>query len=150
MPNSRALVLGGSLAGMCAARALRRSFDEVIVLERDALPGGAEERPGVPQARHVHALLARGWIELERLFPGFQARMRAGGVHELDFGSDFAALRIVAWQDPVPCGLGLYLASRDLTESTVRALFREARVAEVRERVTVTGLVTAGGRVTGV
>ena len=56
---SRAVVLGGSLAGLCAARVLADHFDEVTVVERDALPDVATQRAGVPQGRHVHAMLEK-------------------------------------------------------------------------------------------
>src|SRR5690242_955866 len=95
---NRAVVIGGSIAGLCAARVLAERFDSVVVLDRDSYPAGALDRAGVPQSRHVHALLARGRSELERLFPGFDARMRAAGAHEIDFGRDFAALRVDGWQ----------------------------------------------------
>jgi hypothetical protein len=35
--NLRAVVLGGGMAGLAAARALSSDFDEVIILERDTL-----------------------------------------------------------------------------------------------------------------
>ena len=60
------------MAGLCAARVLSGFYDKVTVIDRDAYPVGAHERPGVPQSRHVHALLMRGRIELDRLFPGFE------------------------------------------------------------------------------
>jgi phytoene dehydrogenase-like protein len=62
-----AVVIGGSLAGLSAGRVLSDFFERVTVIDRDAYPDGAMERPGVPQSRHVHALLARGRKELERL-----------------------------------------------------------------------------------
>jgi hypothetical protein len=40
------------------------------VVERDVLPDDAANRRGVPQGRHLHALLARGSRALEELFPG--------------------------------------------------------------------------------
>ena len=51
-----AVVLGGSAAGLCAAGALAPYFDQVLVLERDELPGGgrapprraAEQAPALP------------------------------------------------------------------------------------------------------
>src|SRR5262249_2233859 len=64
--KNRAVVIGGSMAGMMAARVLADSFQQVIVLERDTLPENAESRAGVPQAKHLHALLPRGRRILEK------------------------------------------------------------------------------------
>ena len=58
--RARALVIGGSLAGLLAARVLSDSYAEVMVIDRDHLPEFPEHRRGVPQAPHAHALLARG------------------------------------------------------------------------------------------
>jgi hypothetical protein len=55
-----AIVIGSSIAGMAAARVLTEHFDQVTVIERDALPSDVDFRNGVPQARHVHVLLMRG------------------------------------------------------------------------------------------
>jgi len=72
--GTRALVIGGGIAGLCAARVLSRYFERVSVVERDLLPGGPEHRPGAPQSHHGHGLLVRGLLELNRLFPGFEDR----------------------------------------------------------------------------
>lgn len=66
-----ALIIGGSVAGLCAARAPSESFERVTVLERDAYPTDAIDRPGVPHGRLFHYLRQRGLLELEDLFPGF-------------------------------------------------------------------------------
>jgi len=79
MPGTSALVIGGSLAGMCAARVLSDFVDRVTIIERDAYPSALDFRPGVPQARHVHNLLARGLHEFEGFFPGFERRLRERG-----------------------------------------------------------------------
>ncbi|MYZ10068.1 NAD-binding protein, partial [Streptomyces sp. SID2999] len=42
--KTAAVVLGGSLAGMLAARALAATGARVTVVERDALPAGPEPR----------------------------------------------------------------------------------------------------------
>ena len=55
-----AVVLGGSLAGLLAARILSDHFEKVTILERDAYLETTEVRKGVPQANHVHGLLLRG------------------------------------------------------------------------------------------
>ncbi|RKR86284.1 flavin-dependent dehydrogenase [Micromonospora pisi] len=67
----RAVVLGGSIAGLLAARVLSDHADEVLVIERDTTDVGLGPRPGVPQGSQVHALLAAGQAQLERWFPGF-------------------------------------------------------------------------------
>src|SRR5215218_3007909 len=69
---SQAVVLGGGIAGLLAARVLRDHFDRVTLVERDDLPPGDVPRRGVPQGRHAHGLLAGGAQVLERLFPGLR------------------------------------------------------------------------------
>jgi hypothetical protein len=71
--GGHAVVIGGSLAGLLAARVLADHFGRVTVVERDAYPGGPEPRKGVPQGRHAHIMLMRGRREFERLFPGLDA-----------------------------------------------------------------------------
>jgi len=65
--RDRALVLGGSFAGLLAARVLSEFFHEVVVLEQDAISTETLYHRGVPQARHLHGLLARGAAALEEL-----------------------------------------------------------------------------------
>src|SRR5213592_4810865 len=89
-----AVVLGGGLAGLAAARLLRRHFPRVVVLERDRRPETAEpedafaswERRGVPQFRHSRAFLARLRVVLLARLPDVLDRLRAAGVRE--FGID--------------------------------------------------------------
>jgi 2-polyprenyl-6-methoxyphenol hydroxylase-like FAD-dependent oxidoreductase len=139
MAGKHAVVIGGSLAGLSAGRVLSDFFERVTVIDRDAYPDGALERPGVPQSRHVHALLARGRKELERLFPGFDRLMRERGAHEIDFGQDFATLRTEGWAAREPDGLRLLFASRNLLESLVRELFRRLPNVTLVERTTSPG-----------
>lgn len=68
------------MAGLLAARVLTDHFDRVTVLERDELVDRPDFRKGVPQAHHVHALLARGARVMADLFPGlFDDLVDAGG-----------------------------------------------------------------------
>ena len=64
--GKHAIVVGAGMGGLLAARALADHFDEVTVLERDALPDSPDPRKGVPQGRHTHGLLAhattRNWL----------------------------------------------------------------------------------------
>ena len=60
MAEQTAIVIGASMAGLLAARVLSEHFDRVVIIERDSLPDSPDVRGGVPQARHVHALLVQG------------------------------------------------------------------------------------------
>ena len=67
--HSHAIVVGGSFAGLLAARVLSNYFQRVTLIERDKYPNAPENRPGVPQSRHLHALLLRGKKIIDRFFP---------------------------------------------------------------------------------
>lgn len=153
MTNGHAIVIGGSMTGLCAARTLSEHFGRVTVVDRDAYPVGAHERPGVPQSRHVHALLMRGRIELERLFPGFERTMIERGAIEVNFGRDFAALRQDGWAERRPNSITTLFASRVLIEATVRELLRRTPNIELIERAEAVGFETRRDgalRVTGI
>jgi 2-polyprenyl-6-methoxyphenol hydroxylase-like FAD-dependent oxidoreductase len=145
MANTHAIVVGGSMAGLCAARVLSDFFERVTLVERDAFPDGISDRPGVPQGRHVHALLARGRIELENLFPGFDVLMRERGAHEINFGWDFATLRADGWAPRRRDGITTFFASRALIESTVRDLLRKRTNVELVDRTEVAALIAERG-----
>jgi 2-polyprenyl-6-methoxyphenol hydroxylase-like FAD-dependent oxidoreductase len=79
--RNRAIVMGGSIAGLAAARVLSDHFRQVILVERDEFGAVGEHRRGVPQARHTHGLLAGGLRVLEGFFPGlFEEARKAGGL----------------------------------------------------------------------
>ena len=145
MANTHAIVIGGSMAGLCAARVLARFYDKVTVIDRDAYPAGAHERPGVPQSRHVHALLMRGRLELDRLFPAFEQTMLERGAIEINFGRDFAALRPDGWAERRPNAITTLFASRVLIEATVRELCRRVANVELIERAEAVGFETIRG-----
>lgn len=87
-PYSRAVVIGGSVAGLTAARVLSKYFESVTVIERTSMPDGADFPKGVPQSRHPHALLLRGEGILEELFPGLKQDLLDGGAQQINFGRD--------------------------------------------------------------
>jgi 2-polyprenyl-6-methoxyphenol hydroxylase-like FAD-dependent oxidoreductase len=82
--RDHAVVIGGSIAGLCAARVLSDFYTRVTVFERDDLPAAAASRATVPQDRHLHMLMARGANEFESMFPGLLADMVAAGVPMLE------------------------------------------------------------------
>ena len=67
--GERAVVLGGGMAGLLAARVLSDSYDCVTVVDRDVLGEAPGPRRGVPQGRHVHVLAAGGLQVLRRSCP---------------------------------------------------------------------------------
>jgi 2-polyprenyl-6-methoxyphenol hydroxylase-like FAD-dependent oxidoreductase len=77
--RDHAVVLGASMAGLLAARVLSEFYRTVTVVDRDLMPAIGQHRRGVPQGRHLHALLARGAIVLEELFPGLRAELAERG-----------------------------------------------------------------------
>ena len=144
MSTTSAIVIGGSLAGMCAARVLSDFVDRVTIVERDAYPTSHEFRPGVPQARHVHNLLARGLREFEGFFPGFEHRMRERGAVPVESGWDVATPWPRGWSRRSHTGLWQLYASRPLIKGTVLELFRNLKNVTLLERTEVTALRAAG------
>src|SRR5271166_2488914 len=82
--RDHAVVIGASIAGLCAARVLSDFYARVTVFERDDLPSAPANRAAVPQDRHVHLLMARGAAEFDGLFPGLLNDMVAAGVPILE------------------------------------------------------------------
>ncbi|MGI5375164.1 NAD(P)/FAD-dependent oxidoreductase [Streptomyces sp. CA-251387] len=145
-----AVVLGGSLAGLLAARALADVADHVTVVERDVLPDGPEPRKGLPQARHVHQLWSGGVRALEELLPGVVAGLREAGAHRLPVTTDMVALSPYGWYRRWAESHHMLLCSRDLLDATVRAAVLADERIELVEGAEVLGPVGTGAAVTGV
>jgi len=119
--GERAIVVGGGLAGLSAARALSDRFGQVVILDRDELPDGATPRAGVPQGKHPHGLLGGGLKALEQLLPGFGNELGRAGAVPINGGFDM--LYEIPGQDPWPrikFGCPTYAMSRPLIELTLR------------------------------
>jgi len=89
--GEHAVVSGASMGGLLAARVLADFYGTVTVVDRDELPEDPVNRRGVPQGRHVHALLARGAQIIDDFFPGILDELAAAGASVLDDG-DLATL----------------------------------------------------------
>ena len=132
--GKQAVVVGAGMAGLTAARSLGDFFERVIILENDALPKKASHRPGTPQSKQVHVLLAGGLQALSRLFPGFEESLSQAGAVRLRMGYDYRLER--PGYDPFPrrdFGLRVYSMTRPLLEFTVRELLGGYRNIELRE-----------------
>lgn len=118
--NGRAVVIGASMAGLAAARALADHFSEVTIVERDEVADTSEPRKGVPQGRHTHALLARGREILEQLFPGLSEEAYAAGAVRTDLTNEVLWFNHGVYLRNGPCDwVGLAL-SRPKLEGLVR------------------------------
>lgn len=149
--QTRAVVLGGSLAGLFAARVLSDAYDEVLIVDRDVIVGVGEPRRGCPQSRHISGLLTGGQRAMEKLYPGITEELFADGVPRGDLAGTvrwyFNGKRLKQQNADMLC-VG---ASRPMLERHVRE--RTEALGNVRflERHTVLGLETTADktRVTG-
>ena len=138
----QAVVVGAGIGGLTAARALADHFEHVLVLERDPLPERAENRPGVPQGKHVHALLAGGQQALCDLFPGFEQDLIRMGAVPIRAGLDVRMER--PGYDPFPqrdLGFDAHAQSRAQLELAVRRRVQAHPRIEVRSPCRVHELV---------
>jgi len=150
--RTRAVVLGGSLAGLLAARVLADHYTEVLVVDRDdVLAAGDDPRRGVPQGTQVHGLLLGGREAVERLLPGWTEGVTARGAAVGDVSSQ------AAWWFPhgrlaqAPSGMDAVAASRPLIEGEVRRRVTALPNVTVRGRTDVAGITATadGTRITG-
>ncbi|WP_416968162.1 NAD(P)/FAD-dependent oxidoreductase [Streptomyces sp. 4F14] len=145
-------MIGGSMAGLLAARALAGTYEEVLIVDRDVLPSGPVHRAGVPQSRHAHWLLAGGLEALESFFPGISGELVAEGATSLDPQQDCAWFFDGHPVERAPSDMTCLMMSRTLLESRVRARTEGLPGVRTLPRHEVTGLLatTGGGRIDGV
>ncbi|MGV0791648.1 FAD-dependent oxidoreductase [Mycolicibacterium sp. XJ1819] len=132
------IVIGASLAGLCAARVLSDVSERVTVYERDDLPNHPAQRPAVPQGRHVHLLMARGAEEFERHFPGLLDDMVADGVPILENRPDCiyfgAAGHVLGTAHRLQRQFTAYVPSRPQLEWQIRRRVRAIDNVEIVHR----------------
>src|SRR5918998_2350918 len=119
--TGHAVVVGASMGGLLAARALSDVYDAVTVVERDVVEAGPVARRGVPQGRHPHGLLARGREVLEDFFPGLTDELVDLGAQTTDLQAGFRWInggRLLCQEPSGLLGLGV---SRLLLEARGRA-----------------------------
>ncbi|AKT37818.1 uncharacterized protein CMC5_019610 [Chondromyces crocatus] len=140
------------MAGLLAARVLSDHFERVTIIERDVISTEPAPRKGVPQARHVHVLLARGLDVLGELFPGVGDELAAAGAERIDFGTDMRWQSFGTWKVCFPRGLRCSFQSRALLEAVVRRRALALDGVRLRDGLRATGLATdpSGRRITGV
>lgn len=147
-----AIVIGGSIAGLTAARILTEHFAHVTVIERDRLQGNNDFRKGTPQARHAHVLLLRGLQLLEQIFPGLEKALLAGGAVPINPGQEQEACINGQWLPHFATDLRPLACSRILLEQVIFKFLASHPQISFHEETEVSELLTDAGktRTTGV
>jgi 2-polyprenyl-6-methoxyphenol hydroxylase-like FAD-dependent oxidoreductase len=141
-----AIVIGGSLAGLFAARVLTDFFDKVTILDRDVFPVKPDHRKGVPQSYHAHALLPTAFPILEQLFPGIMNDLRTDGAAT---ASNIIPFALVSPRGllPLPKWPGEIIAfSRPLLEWHVRNRVSSRPEVHIITNTEVTNILTTQDR----
>jgi flavin-dependent dehydrogenase len=136
-----AVVIGGSIAGIAAAKVCSETFERVIVLEKDDPHRRREGRPGAAQGWHLHHLLTAGQIELERLFPGIVEDMVSEGAFKVDMAAQYRIRLGGTWKKPGTSDIQIVCAGRPLLEWCVRRRLDEEPRIDFRYESDVTDLV---------
>ena len=139
--GQHAVVIGASMGGLLAARALSDFYAVVTVLERDNFPLSDVPRKGVPQGRHAHGLLARGRAVIERFFPGWTDEVVAAGGVRGDIAGDVSWIGHGVTIKSAPSDLVGLLASRPVLEGHVRRRLQALSNVRVIENCAVQGLI---------
>jgi 2-polyprenyl-6-methoxyphenol hydroxylase-like FAD-dependent oxidoreductase len=150
--GKHAIVIGASIGGLLAARALADRYDKVTIIERDELSEAFEPRKGVPQGLHTHGLLARGRDAIEGLFPDLSEEMIAKGAMFCDLLGDLLWFNHGCYLHSAPAGMRGLAMSRPLLEGHVRRRLLQLPNVLLRDQCDVQELVfdRSTDRVTGV
>ena len=150
--RDHAIVIGASMAGLLAARILAEHYVHVTILERDTFPAPGENRKGVPQGRHAHALLPSGRGALETLFPELCQELVAQGAIVADSGQSSLRMISGSYHLRFQSGVQSLFVSRPRLEAQVRKRLLALPNVEIIENCSVLGVTTTEdqSQVTGV
>jgi 2-polyprenyl-6-methoxyphenol hydroxylase-like FAD-dependent oxidoreductase len=156
--GERAIVIGGSMAGLMAARVLADYFENVTVLERDHIEDHPSVHKSIPQGNQLHALLAGGCQALTRLYPEFTKTLIDSGAVLVRMGKEGAVFQpegkfysfLGSLKEPRDLGFDIYNQSRALLEHSLRQLTRALKNVSFEPGCNVRELAYASARVSGV
>jgi 2-polyprenyl-6-methoxyphenol hydroxylase-like FAD-dependent oxidoreductase len=144
--GEHAVVIGASVAGLLAGRALSDAYGRVTIVERDELPPVGEGRKAVPQGRHAHVMLASGLGAIEELLPGLTQELFQGGARPC---RSLQGVRLVISGHLLnrdARGADVLLASRPLIEGQIRCRVLALPNVTIRERCDASELVCSPDR----
>ncbi len=143
-----ACVMGGSIAGLLAARVLSDRARRVVIVEPDETSAEAESRSGVPQDQQVHTLLPAGRLWIERWLPGVSQEAQDRGASLVGPDKQFVGYDDIR-QASDGVGHQFLAVGRPLLETLVRARVTALPNVSVL-RAQATGLRYGDGAVVGV
>ena len=144
MKKDKAVVIGGSIAGLLTARVLAESFESVTIIESDKLPIEPDKRKGVAQSVQPHVLFTKGYRILEELFPGIGDDLSAAGALSIDWAREFHVYIQGKWSSnsKEPSDIVSFTCSRPLLEWVIRKRLRQFSNVHFLEQHRVIGLLT--------
>lgn len=142
-----ACVLGGSIAGLAAARVLADHARQVVIIERDTVNEEGLPRAGTPQDWHLHVLMPGGHTWLEHWFPGLTQEIgeRGAGLSGRNQRDQYSDGQLQVKGDDYM----FVTASRPFLESRIRARVL-ALPNVIAVQAAATGLEYSDDRVSGV
>lgn len=154
IPETTAIVIGGSIAGLLAAAALAPHFARVVVLDRDELPPESKKyRSGVPpHGYQFHGLSVGGRLAMEALLPpGFTDAAVAEGAPLFDTSAETRFATKCGFLPRQPSSMRTLTASRPpLLEAITRRETKKIDTVELWANTAVEGLAATDGTVHGV
>ncbi len=139
--REHAIVIGGSIGGLFAARALSDLFTQVTIIERDPVNDQPESRKGQPQTRHLHGILIPAQKFIDNNLPDVREKLLDGGALENDWG------KVTRWHHfggySYECELGVrgIALSRTFMEYEVRKAVTSIENIQLMAETSVDSLV---------
>ena len=144
-----AIVVGGSVAGLLAARVLADHVGDVVVMERERLPDTPAPRGHVPQGKHLHLLLSAGLDRMVAWFPGIDAELERLGAVWVD-GTRAWVYQAGGYRAQGDWGSPALSMTRPLLEQVVRRRLAAVDSVRLRDATVVDRIEVADGRAAGV
>ncbi|MGE6598787.1 FAD-dependent oxidoreductase [Bacillus sp. NH11B] len=141
---NKAIVIGGSMAGKFAAKALSTSFKEVIILEVGEKWDGKASRKRVPQSNHPHVLLKGGEKAIEELFPTITNELIEAGSIINNFTRDLKWHQFGLWKQPFIGEVHMIQQSRSLLEWHIQKRIDQISNITIKYETLVKGLLVDG------
>lgn len=146
--KGHAIVLGGSISGLLAARVLADHFDRVTIVEKDKLANDLAPRKTAPQGADAHALLSRGRNIVEGLYPGISDELVEGGATLA--GIEDVRVYVLGWRKQLEDPERILAMTRPFFERTLARRARALNKVSVIEDAEAVGLTGTPDLATGI